>query len=102
MTSRARLLAVALGLLVIAPLATASIASAKSKAATRYYLALGDSLSVGYQPKANGVGVETNRQRVAEGQVIPRRRLALRRSDWGGGQRRDRQQAQRDCKQPCP
>jgi lysophospholipase L1-like esterase len=27
----------------------------------RYYLALGDSLSVGYQPNANGTGVETDR-----------------------------------------
>ncbi len=27
----------------------------------RYYLALGDSLSVGYQPNANGTGIETDR-----------------------------------------
>ena len=62
MALRARLFAVALGLLgllAISPLATAT-ASAKQKAVTRYYLALGDSLSVGFKPKANGVGVETN------------------------------------------
>lgn len=50
-------LALALGLSV----ALASTALAKTTASKRYYLALGDSLSVGYQPNQNGVGQETNR-----------------------------------------
>ncbi len=43
--------------LVAAPTALA----AKRSTPTRYYLALGDSLSVGYQPGPSGVGAETNR-----------------------------------------
>ncbi|MBO0768022.1 MAG: SGNH/GDSL hydrolase family protein [Solirubrobacterales bacterium] len=37
----------------------ASSAAASAKAKTDYYLALGDSLSVGYQPNKSGVGTET-------------------------------------------
>ncbi len=36
-------------------------AAAPSIHPTRYYLALGDSLSVGFQPNANGTGLETDR-----------------------------------------
>jgi lysophospholipase L1-like esterase len=63
MTRRARLLPVALVALAIALVAAsgamANTAHAKP-APTRYYLSLGDSLSVGYQPNAQGVGKETN------------------------------------------
>ncbi len=45
-----------LALAVIAPTAVA-----KAHKTRHYYLALGDSLSVGYQPNSSGVGVETNR-----------------------------------------
>ncbi len=47
--------------------ATAAVTAAPALGATpaasfpRYYLALGDSLSVGFQPNANGTGVETDR-----------------------------------------
>jgi lysophospholipase L1-like esterase len=47
----------ALGLSV----ALASTALAKTIASKHYYLALGDSLSVGYQPDQQGTGRETNR-----------------------------------------
>lgn len=53
-------------LLIGALAATAAFAAppalaAKSRSSVRYYLALGDSLSVGFQPNANGTGVETDR-----------------------------------------
>lgn len=35
--------------------------AAKPSSSPRYYLALGDSLSVGFQPNANGTGIETDR-----------------------------------------
>lgn len=53
-------------LLLTALVAGALIAAPSAQAMTkhtgaRYYLALGDSLSVGYQPNAQGIGRETNR-----------------------------------------
>jgi lysophospholipase L1-like esterase len=54
-------------LLLLVPILAAVLVAAPSAQATtkhkgpRYYLALGDSLSVGYQPDAQGVGMETNR-----------------------------------------
>ena len=42
-----------------AALTLAVTGSAAKKPATRYYLALGDSLSVGFQPAASGAGRET-------------------------------------------
>jgi lysophospholipase L1-like esterase len=51
---------VALGaLMVAAPWASAASSHGK-KVTTRYYLALGDSLSVGFQPNAQGKGGETS------------------------------------------
>jgi lysophospholipase L1-like esterase len=59
MTSRTRLLAVAVALGVACSLFPAAASAKHAAPQTRYYLALGDSLSVGFQPKPNGVGVET-------------------------------------------
>ena len=55
----------ALGAAMLAAVTAATPAIAKpahsgKSAPARYYLALGDSLSVGYQPNAQGVGHETN------------------------------------------
>lgn len=57
---RLRLLLVAILSVAFATGAPSAFA-ANAHRATRYYLALGDSLSVGYQPNPNGVGIETDR-----------------------------------------
>lgn len=61
---RTRLLAVALGAIAIALVLVASASATPKKPVrtinARYYLALGDSLSVGFQPTANGGGAETS------------------------------------------
>lgn len=50
------------GALVVAcAVAVPAAAAAKTKPSAHYYLALGDSLSVGFQPGATGVGAETDR-----------------------------------------
>src|ERR1700678_3281556 len=40
--------------------ASTAVAKQKTKATPHYYLALGDSLSVGFQPNPQGVGLETS------------------------------------------
>ncbi|HTX45481.1 MAG TPA: SGNH/GDSL hydrolase family protein [Solirubrobacteraceae bacterium] len=51
---------IALAAVVLLVSVGAGTASAKTKATPHYYLALGDSLSVGFQPNPQGVGKETS------------------------------------------
>src|SRR5205814_882025 len=67
-------LVVALALLLAA---LAPVAAHAAKPKTRYYLALGDSLSVGVQPDAAGTSVETS-------QGYPNQLLALKRRSIPG------------------
>jgi lysophospholipase L1-like esterase len=57
---RFKTLIVAVLAIAVAALAPTVAQAAKSKSGKRFYLALGDSLSVGVQPDSNGVSVETN------------------------------------------
>ncbi|HEX3616172.1 MAG TPA: SGNH/GDSL hydrolase family protein [Solirubrobacteraceae bacterium] len=58
--TRNRLLALAsLAMLVLAGITAATVAAAGSPSDARYYVALGDSLSTGFQPTLQGDGIET-------------------------------------------